>query len=253
MNGLGKAQPPWAAGPAELLQHGIILINEESESKRRIAMILIDNAAELIMQTFLTLPKRLNGLDISRKERDEICSNFPSLLDGVEKYAEAKIVGLDLGEFEWFHRLRNELYHQGNGLTVEKRNIEVYAELCEKLFEALFSVPLMLDVKENQDRTLLGEFFEKWIFIERVLADWVDGGDRQTVAKNIVELREQGELADEVVMTLTAVQTIRNQLVHGEAEVAEMLRDTNMAKLNFLFGAVKEMNDRKLRTRWASQ
>ena len=40
------------------------------------------------------------------------------MLDALEQYAAPKLAGIDLGEIEWYHRLRNQLYHQGNGLTV---------------------------------------------------------------------------------------------------------------------------------------
>ncbi len=240
-------KPLWAAGPAELLQHGILLVSEQSDAKRRIAMILIDNAAELIMQTYLTLPRRVTGLDLTRKERDEFCKNFPSLLDGIEQHAQDRILGLNLGEFEWFHRLRNELYHQGNGLTVERRNLEVYAELCEKLFEALFGVGLDLDVPSDSSTRLIGEFFEAWMNIERTLAQWAPNGARRTAIANIEALGQEGELSADVLLTFLQVQQIRNQLVHGEAEAEEMLRDANMSKIRLVEAAVQEMGDRQQR------
>lgn len=242
-----SGKPLWAAGPAELLQHGILLVSEQSDAKRRIAMILIDNAAELIMQTYLTLPRRVTGLDLTRKEREEYCRNFPSLLDGIEKHAQDKILGLNLGEFEWFHRLRNELYHQGNGLTVERRNLEVYAELCEKLFEALFRVGLDLDVPSDSSTKLIGEFFTAWMNIERTLAEWTPDGANNPAVANIEALGREGELSADVLMTFIQVQNIRNQLVHGEAEAEEMLRDTNMAKIRAVEAAIQEMGDRKQR------
>lgn len=239
-------QPLWAAGPAELLQHGISLVSEKSDAKRRIAMILIDNSAELIMQTYLTLPKRISGLELTRKERDEYCRNFPSLLDGIEKHAQEKLIGLNLGEFEWFHRLRNELYHQGNGLTVERRNLEVYAELCEKLFEALFEIELELNVPKDSDAALIGEFFESWINIERKLTEWAPENNRRSVGAIVAALHEKGHLTSDVVMTFGAVQKIRNELIHGEADVDEMLRDANMAKIRQVEFAVNEMAKRKM-------
>ncbi|MCX8953665.1 hypothetical protein OU790_09480 [Ruegeria sp. NA] len=242
-------KPLWAAGPAELLQHGIFLVSEQSDAKRRIAMILIDNAAELIMQTYLTLPRRVTGIDLTRKERDEFCKNFPSLLDGIEQHAQDKIIGLNLGEFEWFHRLRNELYHQGNGLTVERRNLEVYAELCEKLFEALFNVSLDLEVPSDSSTKLIGEFFESWIKIERTLAQWVPNGVRTTASANIIELQNEGELSTDVITAFGQVQKIRNQLIHGEAEAEEMLRETNMSKIRLVENAVQEMGRRKQKER----
>ena len=96
--------PPWATGPAEILQHGHDLLAEDSDSNRRLAMIAIDNSVELIIKTYLGLPKRITGLTISRKEYREFSENFPTLLDALEVHAKEKISGIDLGEIEWYHR-----------------------------------------------------------------------------------------------------------------------------------------------------
>ena len=86
---------------------------------RRLAMISIDNSVELMVKTFLGLPKRVTGLQIGREKYREISESFPKLLDALEEHCSDKLDGVDLGIIEWYHRLRNELYHQGNGLTVE--------------------------------------------------------------------------------------------------------------------------------------
>ena len=93
-----KELPPWATGPGEILRHGLSLLDEDSDANRRLAMIAIDNSVELIIKTFLGLPKRIAGISISRKEYQEISESFPALLDALEKHATDKIVGIDLGE-----------------------------------------------------------------------------------------------------------------------------------------------------------
>ncbi|UWR42712.1 hypothetical protein K4F85_07525 [Phaeobacter inhibens] len=240
------SQPLWAAGPGELLQHGISLLEQDTEANRRISMILIDNAVELILKTYLSLPERVTGLKLSRKQRDEYCGSFPGLLDGVEAHASARLIGLNLGEFEWFHRLRNELYHQGNGLTVERRNVEVYAELAEKLFESLFDCKLRFDAPQNSNTELIGEFFEDWIKIERNLAQAVEGGEKMPSLRAAELLYKKGELTRADLETLKQVQIIRNQLVHGEAEPEEMLRPSNMAKVRQSVEAIAEALSRAM-------
>jgi hypothetical protein len=47
------------------------------------------------------------------------CHNFPGLLDILEEHCADELAGIALGEIEWYRRLRKQLYHQGNGLTVE--------------------------------------------------------------------------------------------------------------------------------------
>ena len=224
-------QPPWAAGPGELLQHGINLLENDSESRRRIAMILIDNAVELTIKTYLTLPERITGLVLNRKQREDYCTNFPALLDGIEKNSPSKLIGLNLGEFEWFHRLRNELYHDGNGLTVERKHVELYAELAEVLFKSLFECELTINPPKNTQVQLIGEFFENWITIERRLAQMVPEGEKMSSARLAEKLFKSGEMSKGDYETFKMVQIIRNQLVHGEAEPEEMLRPENMTKV----------------------
>ena len=82
--------PPWASGPAEILNHGLELLAKDSDSNRRLAMISIDNGVELIIKTYLGLPKRVNGLNISRSEYQEFAESFPRLLDALDKYGAQK-------------------------------------------------------------------------------------------------------------------------------------------------------------------
>lgn len=113
------AKPPWSSGPGEILQHGMSLLRKDSDTNRRLAMLSIDNSVELMIKTYLGLPKRVTGLNIGRTKYAEFSESFPKLLDAIDEFASDRIVGIDLGEIEWYHRLRNQLYHQGNGLTVE--------------------------------------------------------------------------------------------------------------------------------------
>jgi len=115
----------WASGPGEILRHGLHLLRKDNDVNRRLAKISIDNAVELMVKTYLGLPERITGLAISRKEFQEISESFPAMLDALEQHAAPKLNGIDLGEIERYHRLRNQLYHQGNGLTVERDKVAV--------------------------------------------------------------------------------------------------------------------------------
>jgi hypothetical protein len=100
-------QSPWVSGPGEILRHGLELLKKDSDRNRRLAMISIDNAVELMMKTYLGLPKRITGLTLTRKEYAECSESFPRLLDAMENFASDRLAGIDLGNIEWYHRLRN--------------------------------------------------------------------------------------------------------------------------------------------------
>ncbi|WP_091428334.1 hypothetical protein [Aliiroseovarius sediminilitoris] len=192
------------------------LLLKDSDTNRRLAMISIDNSVELMMQTYVSLPKRIYGLDISRKKREEICADFPRLLDGLEEHASQKIIGIDLGLIEWFHRLRNELYHQGNGLTVERLKVEAYSELASKLFESLFETKLALSAP--QSATLLGRFLDAWIRIEKIAIgrNALRGYNPMKFAVELVE-KEPGFTQSDAER-LMDLRNLRNQLVHGQLD-----------------------------------
>src|SRR2546421_12656763 len=101
------SRQPWASGPLEILKHGLSLLGQDNDRNRRLALLSIDNSVELMIKTFLGLPKRVTGIFVSRKEFEEISESFPRMLDALEKYAEDRLEGIELGEIEWFHRLRN--------------------------------------------------------------------------------------------------------------------------------------------------
>jgi hypothetical protein len=89
------------------------------EENLRLAFLTINNAVELIMKTFITLPVRTTGVKFTRKEVDEYTASFPALINLLEDKVHMRLQNISLENVEWYHRLRNQLYHQGNGLTIE--------------------------------------------------------------------------------------------------------------------------------------
>jgi hypothetical protein len=54
-------------------------------------MIAIDNSVELMIRTFLSLPKRINGLSISKREYNEIGEGFIDQRNALERYASSRL------------------------------------------------------------------------------------------------------------------------------------------------------------------
>lgn len=211
-------QLPWASGPGEILRHGLDLLKKDSDTNRRLAMIAIDNAVELMIKTYLGLPKRINGLTITRKEFQEVAESFPGLLDTLEKYASDKLDGVELGAIEWYHRLRNELYHQGNGLTVERNKVEIYAELANVLFRNLFGVELV--EKRSAKWELVGEFMTAWVALERGLRDLASRhsllGTTPSGTLNVMRFFQgTGIIEPHEINEINGLRQIRNEVAHG--------------------------------------
>lgn len=226
-------QVPWANGPGEILKHGLELLKKNTDTNRRLAMISIDNAVELMIKTYLGLPRRVTGLKISRSEYHEFSESFPKLLDALEKYGADKVDGIDLGVIEWYHRIRNELYHQGNGLTVERDKVEVYAELANVLFSNLFGFRL---VEPEEDATvLLGEFMQAWVDFERFLSKAALSLGIGTRGRPVVQKLEDGGFISQVeVAEVNHFRQTRNEVVHGIKNYKDILSPKMVHRLTSL-------------------
>jgi hypothetical protein len=237
-----QPQHPWASGPGEILRHGLTLLKQDTDTNRRLAMISIDNSVELMVKTFLGLPTRVTGLAISRKELQEISESFPALLDAVERHASDKLVGIDLGTIEWYHRLRNELYHQGNGLTVERDKVEVYAELANLLFKNLFGVELVEHVTPRAD--LLGDFIQAWVALEQGLTERaLDNslvGTRRSPLDSARFLENAGIISKAQLAEIDTLRRLRSEVLHGVTDSRQAITEAIVARVKELatqFGA----------------
>jgi hypothetical protein len=203
---------PWTDGPRELIQHATDHMAVGGDFDRRIAMISVDNAVELMIKTYLGLPERARGFKgPSRRELEAASESFPSLLDLLQTHAANKIAGLGLDDIEWYHRLRNQLYHSGNGITVEVSKVETYLQLAFSLFESLFGFPPEID-RTTVIHTKAGEFLEWWNKLDHGLRKKLPPKDDVAYYWK----REFLEKVDtEAVGLYDSVVKFRNQLVHG--------------------------------------
>jgi hypothetical protein len=238
---------PWASGPGELLKHGLDLLRKDSDVHRRLAMISIDNAVELMIKVFLGLPRRVTGLSISRKEYQEFSESFPLLLDALEKHAAARLNGVELGDVEWYHRLRNQLYHQGNGLTVERDKVAVYSEVAKTLYANLFGSPLA--VPTSPDTALLGEFLAAWVSLERALMFLASS--RGVTPKGFAGLgvaevlHREGVVSKVHLADLQAIREVRNQVVHGQVSYQGAVTPELVNRVHEVTSALEEAAKRQ--------
>ncbi len=162
------SEKPWTSGPKELLDHATGHLRLGTSFDYRIAFISIDNAVELAIRTYLSLPTRISGIEGPSRREMQSAYSFPDLLDLLEKHATELLSGVELGDIEWYHRLRNALYHEGNGVTVDPEKVDAYYQIATLLFQNLFA-PSELIPSEFQASTLLGEFIIKWAQLEKRL------------------------------------------------------------------------------------
>jgi hypothetical protein len=158
-------EKPWTSGPREILQHAFDLLASDNEAKYRIAFILIDNAVELILLTYLKMPSRETGLEVIKKELNEAKRNFYELIKMVESKVPEKLNVVAIGNVEYYHRLRNHLYHEGDGFTIKKVTGEKYLDIALCLFKSFFGYEP--DFKLQNEYKKIIEFFRIWTNFEK--------------------------------------------------------------------------------------
>jgi len=211
---------PWISGPKELIKHAIAhLHGKSSDFDLRIAFISIDNGVEVMIKTYLGLPRRVKDIPSPTRRELESAFGFPDILDLLEKFAPQHLEGIELGEIEWYHRIRNSLYHDGNGITVEKKHVETYLGLAKILFENLFQEKLE-DLKSDRQISSNEVYLEKWLELERRI--WTMGlnsGIRKVQYRHgglvATELKEKGLISDNDYNEILKIFKLRNGLAHG--------------------------------------
>jgi hypothetical protein len=158
---------PWVAGLRELLQHGLDHLAANSDFDSRMALISIDNAVELMFFTYLRHHSQASGKNMQGAQNESSKRSFHALLRGIEEHAPDKLVGVSRSDLEYFHALRNNLYHNADGITVERSRVSLFAELSKVLMMNFFDVPLE---SWNQFPGKLERFLADWAKLNRQVA-----------------------------------------------------------------------------------
>ena len=103
--------------------------------------------------------------DKSKKQFDDSVvkvKDMDELIDAIKKAAPADLSLCNLAHVEFYHDIRNHLYHQGNGITVPDSNLLGYAKLATILMKELLGVDFtthpvlapekILEIKELQEK-----------------------------------------------------------------------------------------------------
>ena len=139
--------------------------------------------------------------------------------------------------------MRNELYHQGNGLTVERDKVEIYAELANRLFKNFFGEELFPHATPETE--LLGEFLEAWVLLEGGLRETASrhsltGDIRPNILHNMRFLEDAAILDKAEISELKHIRQIRNEIVHGQVDYKQVLTKNLIERVKhyaYVFGA----------------
>lgn len=202
----------WASGAVELLRHADSHIHLETAFDRRIAFISVDNSVETSIRTFLALPSNRSGIKVSRKDVDTVENSFPGLLGLLWQHAGSRLTGIDEADIEHYHRIRNKLYHDGTGLSVDEQYLLAYRQIAVLLLKNLFGVAL----GDPKPAPTLERLILLWNKIEESFKGKLKnaGIDREHTFWP-EEAMQSGVLSQDDIADLTELRKIRNTQVHS--------------------------------------
>lgn len=202
----------WVSGAIELLRHADSHLNLNTAFDNRIAFISIDNGVETMIRTYLSLPKSKSGVKVDRKDLEEAGTSFPKLLALLEKYAAAKLTGIDATDIEYYHRIRKTLYHEGTGLSVDDQYILAYRGIAAVLLENLFSAKISVLAADDGS---LERLILNWNTIEKTIREQMERAGMSVSHK--WEEAFATRLPAEDAQLLSNLHSARNRLVHSQS------------------------------------
>ncbi len=205
-------QATWASGAVELLRHADSHVSLSSAFDRRIAFISIDNAVETMIRVFLSLPKSKSRISVPRKDFDEAENSFPRLLSLLWTHASSRLIGLDDSDIEHYHRIRNKLYHDGTGLSVDEQYLLAYRQIAAVLLQRLFNV----ETTPPKPAATLEHLIVLWNQLETELMSKLNSaGIHRGNTYKWEQAIEQDVLTIDFVYSLAELRSIRNKQVHS--------------------------------------
>lgn len=144
-----KTQHPWQVGPTELIEFALERMHKAGDFDRRLAFLILDVGVETLFKTYLTLPDNVTQFQTKRGDRyTAVDGNFHELLRGVQSANLNKASTVNFSYVEYYHNLRNTLYHQGNQVTTIPMNqLEGYSRLAVDLLREYLDVDLSANLK----------------------------------------------------------------------------------------------------------
>lgn len=179
---------PWQATAKKLINFASKFRNSNDEFERQVGFLLLDVGIETLFRVFITQPGVEAKLGYTKRDkiakgtvekaailRDEITLSgfdelaFHKLVETVNQIAGEKVINNDLKKAEYFHNIRNKIYHLGDGIIPTKQNFDEYLNLAKNLLSRLLGVSNTVNKHKldfDEIKTFFGEQFKKEDFEE---------------------------------------------------------------------------------------
>ena len=141
----------WQNGPTELIEFAITHLHGESDFEHRMGFFLLDIGVETLFKTYLTLPDKVTGTKMSFSKREIAATgSFPELIQGIAEATQHLTLSTAITHVQFYHDMRNNLYHQGNGIAVPTEKVYTYAQIAVDLLRDLLDVDLASNLKRPE-------------------------------------------------------------------------------------------------------
>jgi hypothetical protein len=173
---------PWTRGPFELIKHADGHLGGAGDTDRRIAIIGFDNAIEVCIDVFIRLNPRLRGgLQLRNEDVEKATRNYHTKIEWLDNYVKAGklYIQFSIEEVVWYHSLRNQLYHSGNGMVPEMHVLHGIRRAALDVFSTLYRVNISDMLGDASTRRT--EIIEEPLFV-------VQNNDKMELLRLLVEL-----------------------------------------------------------------
>lgn len=212
----------WASGAVELLKHGIEHSRLNTAFDKRIAWISIDNAVEVAVKVALSMPKQFWGGSFpSIREVEECKSSFPRFLDLLYQYKGAVLVGVEQSDLEYYHRIRNKLYHDGTGFSVDQIQLDAFVGIAKLLIQRLFDIKF--SESKSSSRSELEKLIYLWSSIHEKLIELHPNSPTDFRQWNWNYLSNSASLDESTLDKINAFIISRNKIMHSEIVDSNLL------------------------------
>jgi hypothetical protein len=159
----------WLDDLLEQIATAIVLADSQTETGKRLSFIIVDNAVEFLMKTYIENETQLigTGKAITKPAWDEIKQNFKKMIEFVFKNFQSNTASMT--DILSYHNLRNDLYHGAKPLSVEAKTVAKYTEQFKTLLNDLqkfkmsddewrkraYDVSQMVAKKEAQNKVII--------------------------------------------------------------------------------------------------
>jgi len=150
-------EKPWQVMPAKIIMLAKEHVSKNTDFDGQLAFLLLDIGVEAALKTYLI-----------NKKQDIEKILFPDLIKKIKEELEKDDLEVDLQSLEYFHRIRNKLYHQGDGVKPTDENLQRYLFLAMDVLKTLLAIDISeLDLGPESSHSIWDETWK----VKRTLDD----------------------------------------------------------------------------------